>query len=198
MSRPSQEAKILEAALHCFAEHGYDGTRIKHIADAAAVSEGALYSHFPSKEAVAQNLFEQFMGKYVQDLQFVAGQDSSVQERLQSMIHLSFAHYRANPDAIQFILIEYPRAFENMPQDYPFPINIIARVIQEGQAGGIIRDGHPLLLASIFFGCVLRPFIVARSTRHLEFNLLQDHQHEQIISWAAWAAIKHPTSAQEG
>jgi AcrR family transcriptional regulator len=198
MPRPSQQAKILEAALHCFAKLGYDATGIKHIADAAGVSEGALYSHFPSKEAVAQTLYEQYMERYVHDLQFIATQELSVQERLQSMIHLSFTHYRDNPDAMQFILIERPPGFAQMPQDYPFPLKIIAGVIHEGQKEGSIRDGYPLLLASIFFGCVLRPIITARSTQQRAFDLLHDHQHEHIISWAARAAIKQPTGVQEG
>ncbi len=51
MPRPSQEDTILTAALSCFAELGYDATRIKHIATHAGVSEGALYRHYPSKEA---------------------------------------------------------------------------------------------------------------------------------------------------
>ncbi|HEX2909750.1 MAG TPA: TetR family transcriptional regulator, partial [Chloroflexia bacterium] len=34
MPRPSQENKILEAALYCFAQKGYDGTTIRHMAEA--------------------------------------------------------------------------------------------------------------------------------------------------------------------
>ncbi|HLO13756.1 MAG TPA: helix-turn-helix domain-containing protein, partial [Anaerolineales bacterium] len=57
MPRPSQKEKIMEAALQCFARQGYAGTRIRDIAEAAEVSEAALYRHFASKEAVAQSLF---------------------------------------------------------------------------------------------------------------------------------------------
>ena len=53
MPRPSRESEILDAALACFAERGYDGTRVRHIAQRAGVSEAALYRHHPSKEAVA-------------------------------------------------------------------------------------------------------------------------------------------------
>jgi len=57
MPRPSQEAKILDAALSCFAKLGYDATRIKHIAETADVSEAAIYRHYVSKEALAEALF---------------------------------------------------------------------------------------------------------------------------------------------
>jgi AcrR family transcriptional regulator len=41
--------RLLRAAADVFAERGYDGTRVAHIAAAAGVSNGALYAHFGSK-----------------------------------------------------------------------------------------------------------------------------------------------------
>lgn len=43
---------ILTAARGCFARHGYAGTTTKSVAAAAAVSEGLLYKHFPTKAAL--------------------------------------------------------------------------------------------------------------------------------------------------
>jgi AcrR family transcriptional regulator len=41
--------RLLRAAADVFAERGYDGTRVADIAEAAGVSNGALYAHFASK-----------------------------------------------------------------------------------------------------------------------------------------------------
>ena len=57
LPRPSQKHKILQAALESFAELGYDATRVRHVADRAGVSEAALYRHYPSMQALAQELF---------------------------------------------------------------------------------------------------------------------------------------------
>lgn len=43
------ERAILDAARQEFADKGYDGTSIRHIADAAGVSLSALYYYYPSK-----------------------------------------------------------------------------------------------------------------------------------------------------
>lgn len=43
---------ILGAAKRCFARHGFAGTTTKSIAAAAAISEGLLFKHFPSKAAL--------------------------------------------------------------------------------------------------------------------------------------------------
>ena len=43
---------ILGAAKRCFARHGYAGTTTRSVAAAAAISEGLLFKHFPSKAAL--------------------------------------------------------------------------------------------------------------------------------------------------
>ena len=51
---------ILEAALHLFSEHGYRGTSIREIAEAAGLSTGNLYHHFPDKETLFRTLLDQY------------------------------------------------------------------------------------------------------------------------------------------
>ena len=45
-------AAIVAAARDLFGQHGYDGTSIEAILRAAGTARGALYHHFPNKEAV--------------------------------------------------------------------------------------------------------------------------------------------------
>jgi AcrR family transcriptional regulator len=50
--RAATTAAILASARALFAEHGFEGTSIDGIALAAGVAKGAVYHHYPSKEAV--------------------------------------------------------------------------------------------------------------------------------------------------
>jgi AcrR family transcriptional regulator len=43
---------ILSAAKRCFARNGFAGTTTKSVAAAAAISEGLLFKHFPTKSAL--------------------------------------------------------------------------------------------------------------------------------------------------
>ncbi|HEA4099756.1 TPA: helix-turn-helix transcriptional regulator, partial [Stenotrophomonas maltophilia] len=43
---------ILQAALQCFVARGFHQTSMRDIAQAAGVSLGNLYNHFPGKEAI--------------------------------------------------------------------------------------------------------------------------------------------------
>ena len=51
---------VLDAALHLFAHRGYRSTTMRDIADAARVSTGAVYHHFPDKETIFRTLLEEF------------------------------------------------------------------------------------------------------------------------------------------
>ncbi|MEU8982622.1 ScbR family autoregulator-binding transcription factor [Streptomyces sp. NPDC048309] len=50
---------ILEAAGAVFDEHGYASTTISMVLERAEVTKGALYFHFPSKEALAQAVLDE-------------------------------------------------------------------------------------------------------------------------------------------
>jgi AcrR family transcriptional regulator len=53
-----QRQRILEAATVLFAEHGFEGTGLRAIAEAAGLRPGSLYHYFPSKEAIMAALIE--------------------------------------------------------------------------------------------------------------------------------------------
>jgi len=53
-------AALLEAAAACFVEKGYDGATMTEIAARAGASIGSLYQFFPTKEALAHALIEDY------------------------------------------------------------------------------------------------------------------------------------------
>lgn len=188
MPRPSQEATILTAALSCFAENGYEATRIRQIAERAKVSEGALYRHYPSKEAVAQALFKTHFGAYSARIGAIVETETSVQQQIEQIVAATLAMYRANPAAISFVLLRQS-GFEHQLTDVVAPVDLLAGVIRRGQHHGVIRPGSPLLLAAIVLGCMLRPIIVAQLADPGALDLLHDVQHDAVIAEAAWRAV---------
>jgi len=51
---------VLDAALKLISKQGYRGTSVREIADAAGVSIGNLYHHFPDKEAIFRTLLDEY------------------------------------------------------------------------------------------------------------------------------------------
>ncbi|HXR28920.1 MAG TPA: TetR/AcrR family transcriptional regulator [Solirubrobacteraceae bacterium] len=60
--------RILQAALACFVERGYEQTTVARVRELSGVSNGALFHHFPTKEAIADALYVEAMGSYQQGL----------------------------------------------------------------------------------------------------------------------------------
>jgi AcrR family transcriptional regulator len=60
----STRERILTAALGCFLGSGYEQTTIAQIRSASAVSNGALFHHFPTKEAIAEALYVDGMASF--------------------------------------------------------------------------------------------------------------------------------------
>ena len=90
---------ILSAAKRCFARNGFAGTTTKSVAAAAAISEGLLFKHFPSKAALyAEILAEECEAD--PDLAHLLGQEPSTAtlvELMQGMVG-HFMQLRDAPD----------------------------------------------------------------------------------------------------
>jgi len=52
--------EVLDAALRLFSKHGFRATTVREIADAARVSTGNVYHHFPDKESIFRSLLDEF------------------------------------------------------------------------------------------------------------------------------------------
>ncbi|WP_333619451.1 TetR/AcrR family transcriptional regulator [Dietzia sp.] len=64
----------LRAALELFAAHGYHGTSIRMIADAAGLSVPGLYHHYPSKNALLETLVTRAMGELLEHSRVAAAE----------------------------------------------------------------------------------------------------------------------------
>lgn len=192
MGRVSQRPALLDAALACFAERGYDATRVRHIAERAGMAESALYRHYPSKEELAQALFANCLAWYTDRLLRVADGPEPPLDRLRGVVRGVLEAYRDRPDAVVFALIGTSSFVPQLEPGTRYPIEIVERVVAEGQAAGVVRDGPANLITAILLGCVLRPIIVATYSGPGALDLLNDTSNDQIIEDAALAAIRRP------
>jgi len=75
MPAPDRRRQLLEAALEAFSRKGFEGATTKEIAEAAGVTEGVVFRHFPSKQALYAAVLEhqdesRDMQEWLERLQF--------------------------------------------------------------------------------------------------------------------------------
>jgi AcrR family transcriptional regulator len=63
-NRPDTRSRILDAALACFLEAGYEQTTVARIRERSGVSNGTLFHRFPTKEAIADALYLESMASF--------------------------------------------------------------------------------------------------------------------------------------
>jgi AcrR family transcriptional regulator len=75
-------ARILSTAEKLFAQQGYDATGLAALCQAAGVSKGAFYHHFPTKQAVFQALLDDWLEQLDQHLFAAVNASSSISQAL--------------------------------------------------------------------------------------------------------------------
>ncbi|MEY9148899.1 TetR family transcriptional regulator C-terminal domain-containing protein [Bradyrhizobium elkanii] len=60
MARPNVREQLIEAGLETLHLHGFNGSGVQDITDAAGVPKGSFYNHFESKEDLAVQALERY------------------------------------------------------------------------------------------------------------------------------------------
>lgn len=179
----------MAAALTVFVERGYDGARIRHIAERAGVSDAALYAHHRSKEEVALALFRLHISRFAQALNEIANDEvRPLGERVRAMASRTLDAFAEEPEAVAFVITHQARFIHVLPADFPYPIRVVEALIREGQATGAIRDGPVRVLAALVFGCITQPIrtVLEAPTGTIE---LASQAARAAVAEGAWRAV---------
>lgn len=61
MARPSARQRLVDASLGVFQAHGFNGSSIQDLTDAAGVPKGSFYNHFKGKEDLALEALKHYV-----------------------------------------------------------------------------------------------------------------------------------------
>ncbi len=77
---------IVEAAIDCFFERGYNGTSVQDVVERAGVTKGAFYHHFAKKEDLLLHIHDRFMDQQMHALEAGIAGNLPPQEALTLLI----------------------------------------------------------------------------------------------------------------
>ncbi|HEX3772706.1 MAG TPA: TetR/AcrR family transcriptional regulator [Polyangiaceae bacterium] len=151
--------RILAAAVRVFARKGFHATRVSEVAKAAGVADGTIYLYFESKEHLLVSLFEDRVERLLAYLESELPRASSASHRLQRIVEMQLGLLEGERDLAEVVTVIL-RQSTKLLREYAAPkfnayLDVIARVIAEGQAAGELRDDvSPHLAARALFGAL--------------------------------------------
>src|SRR5437867_2717131 len=83
---PDARARVLDAAVELFAQHGYDGTSVSQVITKAGVAKGGFYHHFASKESLLYEVYGDLIGRQLATLDEILSRKLSPAETLRALI----------------------------------------------------------------------------------------------------------------
>lgn len=139
---------MLQAALECFVEHGYHGTKIRTVAARVGLSVPGLYHHYPSKHALLVSIVQFAMRDLLERCESAlieAG--SSVEDRFRLLIEclVLFHAYRSD---LAFIAASEIRSLEGNARSEHIAARdrqqrMVDEVITAGVADGVFGTAYP-------------------------------------------------------
>jgi AcrR family transcriptional regulator len=188
-----KRARLKEAGLACFGEHGYDATSIEDIASRAELAVGGFYLHFRSKRQLLVTLMDELLEKLSQ-LDLRPKDLSDVRAALRELLRRSFSHdlrylgaYRAWQEAMP-VEPELIKKNEEIHAWTSARVTALFKALQQlpGARPGVDVAGVARVMDSFFWSLLARAGSLPRaqlnrwidSATHLIYHsLFQDSRH---------------------
>jgi AcrR family transcriptional regulator len=104
MAKADTRTRIMDAALECFLEDGYEQATVSRIRERSGASNGALFHHFHSKEAIADALYVQAIASFQEGLwELVRKRPRSLRSAVRATIAHQLAWVEAHPELARFV-----------------------------------------------------------------------------------------------
>jgi TetR/AcrR family fatty acid metabolism transcriptional regulator len=169
---------IEKASEKIFLKKGYSAASMDEIASLAGVTKRTLYSYYPSKLSLFVHVFDAYLQELSEELKEAAGEDLPVDEVLVNLAEVLFAFSKKNekfmrlywmldsPETDGIIsqeLVEHVRRWTEMMMDE------VLRIVEKGQAEGVIGKYDPRLLVHLF--SAVNKGILIHSNKEKKFEI---------------------------
>lgn len=148
--------KIKRAALELFVERGVDGTGVRDIARACAITEGALYRHFKGKDALVWALFSEPYVDYAAQLDRLQAGASGTAAKIKAMVQGFCALFDEDETLFRYLLLVQHGQLAKVSDDMRTPVQVVEDVIAAGIAAGEVAYEDASAATAAVLGIVLQ------------------------------------------
>lgn len=144
-------AKILVEASRLFKERGYYGASTREIAGAVGIRQQSLKHHFPTKQAILEELLSYTVTDPLRIAQNMQRSKGSPAVRLYAYVHFDVSHLHHAPYSLQGLFGTYLLAEPDLVKWYQCASDIydaVTSMVSEGVAAGEFREIDPEFAAA--------------------------------------------------
>jgi AcrR family transcriptional regulator len=142
----STRHRILDAAAHVFADHGYAAGTTNRIAERAGMSIGSLYQYFPNKDAILVELSTAHVQAGIATTQrhLAAGLPDSLEDILRLFVRATIDNHRDAPALHRVLFEEAPRPpeFLRMLHESEAAVVTLAEALLDANPEVRVEDTH--------------------------------------------------------
>ena len=151
--------KIIDAATKVFAKKGFYNAKVSEIAQEAGIADGTIYIYFKHKDDILISLFEEKMKEVLDNMKKQISLETDPLKKIEkfALVHLKLI--QDNKDIAEIIQVELRQSSKFMKNYHNTKffeyLDLIGRIIQEGQEKGLVReDILPGIAKRAFFGAL--------------------------------------------
>jgi AcrR family transcriptional regulator len=180
------KALISRTALRLFVKKGVTETTIRDIAKAGEIAEGTLYRHYPSKEALAWDLFATHFTAFALELDRLQQGQATLKAKLEAMIRHFCRFFDQDRTLFSYLLLVQHGQLAKVTGDMPNPVEVFRKVIAGGMARKEIPKGDPDVATAMVIGLVLQVALA-----HVYGRIKRDLSSlADSLVGAAWRVLK--------
>jgi AcrR family transcriptional regulator len=183
---------ILDVARREFADRGYSGARVDHIADLTRTTKRMIYYYFGGKRQLFEAVLEQAYSEIRAAEQQVQLDHLDPIAAIRSLAEITFDHHDTHPDFVKLVRIENIHHAEHISRSAGIVtvnspvIELITKILERGHADGVFRrhpdavDVHMMISSFCVFRVAHRHTFGALFGRDLTDPALRDRYRTMV------------------
>jgi TolC family type I secretion outer membrane protein len=202
LQRDDRREQILEAAMHLFAEKGFDRTTVDDIADACGVAPGLIYHYFDSKASLLRAILQRYRFPEMVAEILRRPHKPTLEETLTEIAHAYLTMLHENAPFALMLRSEVERNPE-----VARVVGVVAKTVKElicrylarqKRAGVIRKDVDAEVFARVFFSTLMEFFIAQHRLTPILHRLSPKRFVRGLVRLLIYGILPHPSAKKAG